>query len=49
MKFELVKIDQLSGKKAGIYTILMDGETLTLFEKFLHENQDSFKSEMTDI
>lgn len=49
MKFELVKIDQLSGKKAGIYTILMDGEALTLFEKFLQENQDSFKSEITGI
>lgn len=49
MNFELVKIDQLSGRKAGIYTILINGQTLTLFEKFIQENRNSFKSEISDI
>lgn len=49
MNFELIKIDQLSGRKASIYTILVEGETFTLFEKFLKENQNLFKSEINDI
>jgi hypothetical protein len=49
MQFEIVKLDSLSGDSAGIYTILLEGETFTLFEKFLNENVALFKSEISDI
>lgn len=49
MKFELVKIGQLSGIKTSIYTVLPKGEKLSLFEKFLEENSVTFKSEIIDI
>lgn len=49
MKFEIVKINELSGEKTSFYTILIEGETLSLFEKFLEENQNSSKSEINNI
>ncbi|QYH39444.1 hypothetical protein GYM62_11865 [Algoriphagus sp. NBT04N3] len=49
MQFELVKIEELSGKKASIYSILLDGEDESLFERFLSENSNTFKNEIFDI
>lgn len=49
MEFELVKIEELSGKKASIYTVVLDGEDDSLFDRFLSENSATFKSEILDI
>ena len=49
MNFELVKIDRLTGNKASIYSILLEGEDITLFDRFLNENKYSFISELKDI
>lgn len=49
MEFELVKIEDLSGKKASIYTVILDRENESLFERFLSENSVTFKSEIIDI
>ena len=49
MKYRLVKLDNLSGKKASVYTIIISGESETLYEKFIQENIGSFKSELIDI
>lgn len=49
MKYQLVKLEELSGKQTSVYSLLIDDETITLFERFIIENNNSFKSEITDI
>lgn len=49
MKFKIVKLNHFSGKKAGVYTIVLNDEEETLLNKFVRENDTSFKSETKDI
>lgn len=49
MKFEVVKLGQFNGNKCGVYSIFVDNEQETLFERFLSENKISFKSEIINI
>lgn len=46
---KLVKIDRLSGNRASIYSIAINGENDTLLDKFVNDNLNSFKSETKDI
>lgn len=49
MRIQLVKIEQLSGKQASIYSLVYNDDQITLFDKFLIENKNSFKSELSSI
>lgn len=49
MKCSLVKLEKLSGDKSGIYSVIIDDEHDTLFEKFIKENVISFESEINNI
>ncbi len=49
MKYRLVKLENLSGYKASVYSVLLNNEDETLFEKFLKENYNSFLNETKDI
>lgn len=49
MNYKLVKIVELSGNKASVYSLYTEDEKCTLFEKFMRENSMSFKSETIDI
>lgn len=49
MKGRLVKVNNLSGGCATIYSFLPDGEQKTLFDVFLEEYRSSFKNEITEI
>jgi hypothetical protein len=49
LKYKLVKISNISGEKASVYSILLNDEEKAVFENFLKENINSFKSELTDI
>jgi hypothetical protein len=49
MKYRLVKMNQLSGVHASIYSLYVEDEQRTLFENFLDANKISFKSELKDI
>ena len=49
MKFELVELTRLSGKKATIYSLLLDDEEITLFDKFVEENDEQFPEEIDSI
>lgn len=49
MRIQLVKIEQLSGKQASIYSVIYDNDQVTLFDKFLYENKNLFKSELLSI
>ena len=49
MKCRLVKLTKFSGDKASIYSIILNDEQETLFDKFLKENKDSYLSETNNI
>jgi hypothetical protein len=49
MKFELVELTRLSGKKATIYSLILDDEEMTLFDKFVKENDEQFPEEIDSI
>jgi hypothetical protein len=49
MNYKLVKIIELSGSEASVYSLYSEDEKCTLFEKFISENTTSFKSETIDI
>jgi hypothetical protein len=49
MKFELIELENLSGPKATFYSVLIDDDSETLFEKFYHENKDTFREELKSI
>ena len=49
MKYSIVKLPLLSGKKASIFTVVRHGEQENFLEKFIRENQISFLSETKDI
>jgi hypothetical protein len=49
MRIQLVKINQLSGKQASIYSVIYNDDQITLFDIFLNENLISFKSELSTI
>jgi hypothetical protein len=49
VKFKLIKIEQLSGRKATIYSAIVGNEGKTLFDKFIAENIGDFKDELLKI
>ncbi|MGV8093507.1 MAG: hypothetical protein AB2L24_16730 [Mangrovibacterium sp.] len=49
MKFKIVQLEQFKGYEAGIYSIYLFDEQQTLFDCFVRENVNSFKSEILDI
>ncbi len=48
MKYELMKLD-LSGEGASIYTVYLEDENTTLFDRFIQENIGEYKEEIEDI
>jgi len=42
-------MEQLSGNQASIYSLFVEEENRTLFDKFLFENNSTFISELQDI
>ena len=49
MKFKIVKLERFSGNKAGVYSVALNNDEETLLNKFVRENEISFKSETKDI
>ncbi|MBA4411563.1 MAG: hypothetical protein C0397_19355 [Odoribacter sp.] len=49
MKYKLVKLNKFSGHQASIYSIFIEDEQKTLFDRFLEENKNLFLSELKDI
>ena len=49
MNVKLVRLNQYKGNKAIIYSVIIDDDTETLFEKFLNENLESNLKELKDI
>ena len=49
MKYKIIKINSISGNEASVYSIILNNEEETLLNKFVKENEISFKSETKDI
>lgn len=49
MNFEIVELDDLTGSEATIYSIIPEGETETLFEKFVSEYLQFYQTEIMDM
>jgi hypothetical protein len=49
MRCKLVKLSRFSGNKASIYSIVLNDEQETLLDKFIHDNKNTFLSEIKDI
>ena len=49
MRLKLVKIDEYTGNKATIYSLLIEAEEITLYERFIQENWKDYLSELQDI
>lgn len=49
MKFQLVKLDQLCGNKLTVYSVIVNDDERTLFERFLGENRDEYQNELKSI
>jgi hypothetical protein len=49
MKCKLVKLSRFSGDKASIYSVIVNNDNQTLFDKFIEENKISFINEITNI
>ncbi len=49
MKFEIVELLDFSGYKAGIYTVILNEGSQSLFDNFIQENRPKFSAEIDDI
>lgn len=49
MNYEIIPLDEFSGKKATIYSALPEGDELTLFDKFVYEYNTKFPDEILSI
>lgn len=49
MNYEIVELTELSGKKAVVYSILKEGDQLTLFDHFIKEHIEKYNDEIKFI
>jgi len=49
MNYEIVEMEPYSGIEAKIYSIIPEGEKVTLFEKFVDEHVEGFRDEIKNI
>ena len=49
MKFEIVELEEFSGRKASVYSVWVNDESTTLFDRFVEENQMQHPQEVQSI
>ena len=49
MNYEIVKIQEHSGNKATLYSIVLEDGKQTLYEQFLNENKETHRQELISI
>ena len=49
MKFEIVELDEFSGRKASVYSIWIEEIDKTLFDQFVDENENTYHNEIGSI
>lgn len=49
MNYQIVGLEEFTGSKATIYSVILDGDELTLFDHFVEENKETHESEVRSI
>jgi len=49
MKFDIISIEEFSGQKAQIYSIMFEGDDLTLMDHFFEENSEDHFDDLVEI
>lgn len=49
MKFSLVELEELTGDRLKVYSVIVGEEELTIYDKFLDENIEEYREEVEDI
>jgi hypothetical protein len=49
VNYEIVELEELSGPKATVYSIIKEGDRLTLFDHFIKEHVENYKEELKCI
>jgi hypothetical protein len=49
LRFELFIQDDVSGEQTKIYSVIIENENETLYERFVHENRQQFRKEVENL
>ena len=49
MKISLVELEELTGDRLKVYSVIVGVEELTIYDRFLEENIDEYNEEVEDI
>lgn len=49
MNYEIVELEEFSGRQATIYSVIMEEDDVTLFDQFVNENKTTFRKEIKSI
>ncbi len=49
MNYEIVELEEFSGNRAGVYSIIVGEEDLTLFDHFVNENITKYRTELKEM
>lgn len=49
MKFEIVELDEFSGRKTTVYSVWVNEEKQTIFDRFVEENREQYHQEVQSI
>jgi len=49
VNYEIVELEAFSGSKATIYSIILEGDNITLFDHFVNENIIDYREELKSI
>lgn len=49
MNYEIIELEEFSGNKTTIYSVVMAGDDYSLFDYFLQENKDEYNDEIKSI
>lgn len=49
MKFRIVKLERFCGKRTTVYSVILNDEEQTLFERFIIENLSAYRTELADL
>jgi hypothetical protein len=49
VKFKIQKLERLCGKRATVYSVILEDDEQTLFERFYIENKAEYSQEVVDI
>lgn len=49
MKFDIINIEEFSGQKAQIYSIMYEGDVLTLMDHFFEDNMEEHQTDLEEM